>query len=401
MRAVNAALGYRPMPDCSASRARSRPRALRPAPDGGAAYLAPWRRSTSTGSGCATGSLTSASLLGYGASQAAADPVRPVPDRPVGAARAVRRGHDADPDPRAARGPLHAPGGLGRSASSPRCSGCTARRSSGSTRGWLNAFGWSNIGIERYFDEYFGADRGAQPDRQRRRLLARTRSSSWSRRSTSARSRARSRRSSSTPRATTSTSRSRRSSRTASARAVPKSRHPVILKVSPDEDYLWQARLAERHGCAGITAINTVKGLRLDPETGEPYLKNRYGADLRPGDQADRAAGRRGAARRRDPAADHRQRRDPRLRRLPRVLLGGRRRRQPRVRGLAPADAAVRAGAARGAADPAADLAGRRVQRRRRPRRTGGRSLPTPHPDRPGRRRARIERDRGTEVAVS
>ena len=22
--------------------------------------------------------------------------------------------------------------------------------------GWLNAFGWSNIGIERYFDEYFG-----------------------------------------------------------------------------------------------------------------------------------------------------------------------------------------------------------------------------------------------------
>ena len=61
-------------------------------------------------------------------------------------------------------------------------------------------------------------------------------------------------------------------------RAVPKSRHPVILKVSPDEDYRWQARLAAEHGCAAITAINTVKGLRLDPETGEPYLKNRYGA---------------------------------------------------------------------------------------------------------------------------
>ena len=61
-------------------------------------------------------------------------------------------------------------------------------------------------------------------------------------------------------------------------RAVSKSRHPVILKVSPDEDYGWQARLAETYGCAGITAINTVKGLRLDPETGQPYLKNRYGA---------------------------------------------------------------------------------------------------------------------------
>jgi dihydroorotate dehydrogenase (NAD+) catalytic subunit len=59
---------------------------------------------------------------------------------------------------------------------------------------------------------------------------------------------------------------------------VPKSRHPVILKVSPDEDYVWQARLAEASGCAGITAINTVKGLRLDPETGEPWLKNRFGA---------------------------------------------------------------------------------------------------------------------------
>ena len=52
----------------------------------------------------------------------------------------------------------------------------------------------------------------------------------------------------------------------------------MILKVSPDEDYRWQARLAETYGCAAITAINTVKGLRLDPETGEPYLKNRYGA---------------------------------------------------------------------------------------------------------------------------
>ncbi len=59
--------------------------------------------------------------------------------------------------------------------------------------------------------------------------------------------------------------------------AVPLSRHPVILKVSPDYDYLAHARLAERHGVAALTAINTVKGLRLDPRTGEPLLKNRFG----------------------------------------------------------------------------------------------------------------------------
>lgn len=61
------------------------------------------------------------------------------------------------------------------------------------------------------------------------------------------------------------------------AAAVPKSRHPVILKLSPDYDYLAHARLAERYGVAALTAINTVKALRLDPETGAPFLKNRYG----------------------------------------------------------------------------------------------------------------------------
>ncbi len=60
--------------------------------------------------------------------------------------------------------------------------------------------------------------------------------------------------------------------------AVPLSRHPVVLKISPDEDYVAQARLAERHGVAAITAINAVKALRLDPETGEPWLKNRFGS---------------------------------------------------------------------------------------------------------------------------
>jgi dihydroorotate dehydrogenase (NAD+) catalytic subunit len=61
------------------------------------------------------------------------------------------------------------------------------------------------------------------------------------------------------------------------AEAVPKSRHPVLLKLSPDYDYVADARLAQRYGVAGLVAINTVKGLRLDPETGEPLLKNRYG----------------------------------------------------------------------------------------------------------------------------
>jgi len=60
--------------------------------------------------------------------------------------------------------------------------------------------------------------------------------------------------------------------------AVPLSRHPIILKLSPDEDFVAQARLAERHGVAALTAINAVKALRLDPETGEPWMKNRFGS---------------------------------------------------------------------------------------------------------------------------
>lgn len=61
------------------------------------------------------------------------------------------------------------------------------------------------------------------------------------------------------------------------AEAVPRSRHPVILKLSPDYDYLGHARLAARHGVSALTAINTLKGLRLDPKTGEPLLRNGFG----------------------------------------------------------------------------------------------------------------------------
>jgi dihydroorotate dehydrogenase (NAD+) catalytic subunit len=143
--------------------------------------------------------------------------------------------------------------------------------------GWLNAFGWSNIGIERYFDEYFertaGLNRivsvGGFSADEIEQLIE------------------------------TVNERVRPGEIAAVElnaschnvnfpfgeileeslmRAVPRSRHPVILKVSPDEDYAWQARLAEASGCAAITAINTVKGLRLDPGTGEPWLKNRFGA---------------------------------------------------------------------------------------------------------------------------
>jgi dihydroorotate dehydrogenase (NAD+) catalytic subunit len=61
------------------------------------------------------------------------------------------------------------------------------------------------------------------------------------------------------------------------ASAVGRSRHPVLLKLSPDYDYLAHARLAEQYGVAGLVVMNTVKGLRLDPRTGQPLLKNRFG----------------------------------------------------------------------------------------------------------------------------
>jgi len=59
--------------------------------------------------------------------------------------------------------------------------------------------------------------------------------------------------------------------------AVPRSNHPVLLKLSPDYDYLRNAAQAARAGVAGLTAINTVKALRLDPRTGQPLLANRFG----------------------------------------------------------------------------------------------------------------------------
>jgi len=143
--------------------------------------------------------------------------------------------------------------------------------------GWLNAFGWSNIGIERYFDEYFARTAGLnrivsvggfssdEIERLIETVNERARPGEIAAIELNA-----SCHNVNFPFETILEESLRR--------AVPRSRHPVILKVSPDEDYGWQARLAETYGCAAITAINTVKGLRLDPETGEPYLRNRYGA---------------------------------------------------------------------------------------------------------------------------
>ena len=140
----------------------------------------------------------------------------------------------------------------------------------------------------------------------------------------------------------------------------------MILKVSPDEDYRWQARLAAEHGCAAITAINTVKGLRLRPDTGEPYLKNRYGAIS---GRAIKPIGLRVVAELRDAGF-----------RLPIIANGGIRDFDDcreyfwagadavlaGKRRLAAADAALRAGARGGAADPAADRPGCAVHAARR-----------------------------------
>jgi len=143
--------------------------------------------------------------------------------------------------------------------------------------GWINAFGWCNIGIETYFDEYFS--RTANLNRivsvggfsaeelctlvetvNRRAKVGEIAAVEFN----------------------VSCHNVNFSFETilddVLSQAVPLSRHPVILKISPDEDYVTQARLAERHGVAALTAINAVKALRLDPDSGEPWLKNRYGS---------------------------------------------------------------------------------------------------------------------------
>jgi dihydroorotate dehydrogenase (NAD+) catalytic subunit len=154
------------------------------------------------------------------------------------------------------------------------------RRYAGALRridaGWLNAFGWCNIGIEAYFRDYFprtaGQNRivslGGFSGGEFRRLVEFVNERA--------------------PSGSIAALELNVSCHNVNfgfdeivdevlADAVPASAHPVILKLSPDSDYVAVARLAEERGVAALTAVNTVKGLRLDPRTGEPLLKNRYG----------------------------------------------------------------------------------------------------------------------------
>jgi dihydroorotate dehydrogenase (NAD+) catalytic subunit len=143
--------------------------------------------------------------------------------------------------------------------------------------GWINAFGWSNIGIERYFEEYYPRTSALN------RIVSVGGFSAGELVSL----------------VETVNERAVPGEIAAVefnvschnvnfpfetilddvlAQAVPRSRHPVILKLSPDVDYIAQARLAERHGVAALTAINAVKALSLDPKTGRPHMRNRYGS---------------------------------------------------------------------------------------------------------------------------
>lgn len=143
--------------------------------------------------------------------------------------------------------------------------------------GWMNAFGWSNIGIERYFAEYY-----PRTAKQNRIISL----GGFSAEEFGSLVETVNQRSKPGDIAAVEFNVSCHNVNFAFetileevlATAVPASRHPVILKLSPDYDYIEHARLAEQYGVAALTAINAVKALRLDPETGEPLLKNRYGS---------------------------------------------------------------------------------------------------------------------------
>jgi dihydroorotate dehydrogenase (NAD+) catalytic subunit len=220
--------------------------------------------------------VTSASLLGYGASKRrlilyGLSPIAQwVPLERFGAVTT----RTLTTEPREGHFSLREDWGLTEFPAMLRLYGRALRRVDA---GWMNAFGWCNIGIDAYFDEYYGRtghlnrivsvggfsaeefeqlvdtvnERAAQGEIAAVEFNVSCHNVNF-------------------PFETILDG--------VLARAVPRSRHPVILKLSPDEDYVAQARAAERHGVAALTAINAVKGLRLDPETGEPFMKNRFGS---------------------------------------------------------------------------------------------------------------------------
>lgn len=142
--------------------------------------------------------------------------------------------------------------------------------------GWLNAFGWCNIGIDAYLREYFPrtdsqnriVSLGGFSGEDFRRLLERVGESIE-------------------PGTIAAVELNvschnvnfpfERILEEVLDVAAERSTHPVIVKLSPDSDYVAAAKLAEERGAAALTAINTVKGLRLDAATGEPFMANRYG----------------------------------------------------------------------------------------------------------------------------
>lgn len=143
--------------------------------------------------------------------------------------------------------------------------------------GWINAFGWCNIGIERYFDEYFPRTH------ELNRIVS---LGGFSAEDFEALVDVTNRRAAPGTIAAVEFNLSCHNVNfpfdeileSVLARAVPASRHPVIVKLSPDTDYVAAARLAARYGAAALTAVNGVKALRLDPRSGEPLLKNGFGS---------------------------------------------------------------------------------------------------------------------------
>ncbi|MDI3257286.1 MAG: dihydroorotate dehydrogenase [Kyrpidia sp.] len=63
---------------------------------------------------------------------------------------------------------------------------------------------------------------------------------------------------------------------TSAVKAV--SRHPVFVKLSPNvTDVVALARAVERAGADGLSMINTLVGMRIDPERRRPVLANGFG----------------------------------------------------------------------------------------------------------------------------
>lgn len=220
--------------------------------------------------------VTSASLLGYGASKSrlilyGLSPIAQwVPLERFGAVTT----RTLSVQPREGHFSLREDWGLTEFPEMLRLYSRALRRVDG---GWMNAFGWCNIGIDRYFDEY-------EPrTRAQNRIISVGGFSPEELESL----------------VDTVNSRAEPGSFAAIEfnvschnvnfdfdaileetlrRAVPRSRFPVILKLSPDVNYVEQALMAQRLGVKAVTAINAVKALRLDPETGEPFMRNRFGS---------------------------------------------------------------------------------------------------------------------------